>query len=162
MICNKILGNIQGITPTKAVVPVPFEWFELEKKRIAKTAEDGTPLGVTISQMLSDGDILAETEDALYICDLVPRELIEIHVHTMTEMGRLCFELGNRHLSLKIQESRVCIPFDKPTFEYLQKLGFHAKAVTEKFSSFTECKAHGSSNHSHSHDHGHSHSHGVL
>ncbi len=168
MIVEKILGNLENLTTDKKVVSVPFEWFELEKKRISKTAADGTAMGVCISEMLKDGDILAETDSALYVCDVAPTDLIKTSVDSMTEMGRLCFELGNRHLSLKIEETAVSVPFDNPTFEYLLKLGFHAEKVCEKFVSFTECKAHGASNqpaakhehsHSHSHDHAHEHSH---
>jgi urease accessory protein len=51
----------------------------------------------------------------------------------MQEMGRLCFELGNRHLQLSIGDTWVSTPYDNPTFEYLHKLGFHGERITEKF-----------------------------
>ena len=76
----------------------------------------------------------------------------------MQEMGRLCFELGNRHLSLSIGEKEVSVPYDEPTFLYLAKLGFKPEKKKEKFTHFTVCHAHGHS-HSHSED-THSHSHG--
>ena len=77
----------------------------------------------------------------------------------MQEMGRLGFELGNRHLSLKITEQDVYVPYDEPTFSYLAKLGFEVEEVTEAFTDFIQCKAHG---HSHGHEHAasHTHSHG--
>ncbi len=146
MVVERVLGNIEGIRIEKEVIPVFFEWFELEKKRIAKTAKDGTQLGICISELLNNGDILMELED-------------KIEVTSMIEMGRLCFELGNRHLSLKIEETYVAVPYDHPTFEYLCKLGFQATKVVERFTSFTECKAHGSSNHTHAHSHAHGHNH---
>ena len=37
MVAEKILGTIQDKPQTKAIIPVAFEWFELEKKRIKKT-----------------------------------------------------------------------------------------------------------------------------
>ncbi len=159
MVVETILGNVEEIESKKASVNVAFEWFELEKKRIAKTAEDGTEFGICVGEMLKEGDILAETEEKVYICKVVPTRLIKVSVATMQEMGRLCFELGNRHLSLKIETDSVSVPYDHPTFEYLRKLGFDANDITDAFTSFTECKAHGSSNHSHSHDHAHTHDH---
>ena len=55
MIAEHILGNVRdGVTET--VVNIPFEWFETEKKRIAKTAEDGTEFGVCVGEPLHDGD----------------------------------------------------------------------------------------------------------
>ena len=86
--------------------------------------------------------------------DILPCELAAIDVETMQEMGRLCFELGNRHLSLSIKEHQVLVPFDEPTFLYLEKLGFHPQKRMEKFSDYTICHAHG---HSHSQDVEHTH-----
>lgn len=151
MVVDKILGNIKDETGTKNIININFEWFELEKKRISKKAEDGEAFGICISEMLSDGDILARTEDSIYVCNITARELIKISVSTMPEMGRLCFELGNRHLSLKITEDSVSVPFDAPTFEYLQKLGFHAHKTVGKFTDFTECRAHSHGEHTHEH-----------
>ena len=52
MVAEKILGNIQDKPQKKAIIPVAFEWFELEKKRIKKTAEDGTEFGISIPEVL--------------------------------------------------------------------------------------------------------------
>lgn len=65
----------------------------------------------------------------------------------MKEMGRLCFELGNRHLSLSISENNVKCPYDEPTFEYLKKLGFSVTKTHEKFSGYIECRAHAHTHH---------------
>ena len=123
MIAEHILGNVRdGVTET--VVNIPFEWFETEKKRIAKTAEDGTEFGVCVGE-------------------------------PMQEMGRLCFELGNRHLSLKIEPDRVTVPYDEPTLLYLQHLGFNAHETHAAFADYIVCKAHGASGTAHSHHHHH-------
>ncbi len=159
MIVNSILGNIYTDSYTGKVIPIKFEWFEVDKKRIKKIANDGFELGILIEDILKDGDILAEINGMSYVCEIQKSHLTKIEVHSMQEMGRLCFELGNRHLSLKIEENAVTIPYDKPTFLYLDKLGFSVSQVEEKFSDFTECKAHGSSEKSHSHSHSHSHAH---
>ena len=150
MVAETVLGNVQEQAEEAQVVPVDFEWFELEKKRIRKQAEDGTDIGVCISQELKEGDILARKEGKVYAVHVLPSKVIRIPVHTMTEMGRLGFELGNRHMSLKITEQEIVVPFDQPTYEYLLKLGFAAEEVTEQFTDFIVCKAHG---HTHTHSH---------
>ena len=135
MIAEHILGNVRdGVTET--VVHIPFEWFETEKKRIAKTAEDGTEFGV-------------------YAVRIAPSRLIETRVSSMQEMGRLCFELGNRHLSLKIEPDRVTVPYDEPTLLYLQHLGFDAHETHAAFADYIVCRAHGASGTAHSHHHHH-------
>lgn len=156
MIADRILGNMITWQEECKVVKVEFAWFELEKKRISKTAEDGEVIGVCIQEKLKDGDIIGRKEDVIYVVDLRPEHLIKIHVHSMKEMGRLGFELGNRHLSLQIEEDIVRVPFDMPTFEYLKKLGFGAEEVEEKFTDFIQCKAH---DHSHGQEHDHVHHH---
>lgn len=42
-------------------------------------------------------------------------------------MGRLCYELGSRHISAEISENIVKCPFDEGLFLSLKTLGFHAK-----------------------------------
>lgn len=107
MIATGISGNIieHPISDGKLNVPVNFEWFEASKKRMRKVAEDGTEIGVMVGQTIQDGDVLAETDDKRYYARMKTAQLIEIPVHSMKEMGRLCFELGNRHLSLKVRRT---------------------------------------------------------
>lgn len=159
MIADKILGNVnvEKDMPLMDVVNVPFEWFELDKRRILKTAEDGTEIGVQIDNTLSDGDILAVTTDKVYAVKIKATKLVRIPVKSMEEMGRLGFELGNRHLSLQITDKDITIPFDEPTFDYLARLGFFPQVVEDVFADYIVCKAHGAS-HGHEH-HGHHHEH---
>lgn len=159
MICDRVL-EIDMSKENGAVVRVPMEWFETEKKRIRKVAEDGTEIGICIEENLHDGDVIAKENGTLYVIDIIPSKVVKITVSTMEEMGRLGFELGNRHLSLKITENQVLVPYDEPTFLYLKKLGFQAEETMEKLSDFIVCKAHGQSHsHSHAHDGKHHHSH---
>ena len=57
-------------------------------------------------------------------------------------MGRLCFELGNRHLSLKVEDDRVLVPYDHPTMEYTKKIGFDPRVIEGGFDGFLIVKAH--------------------
>lgn len=156
MLVEKILGNINDLAEYKKLqqkecVLVNFEWFELEKKRIKKVAEDKTEFGISVSESLKDGDILFDYDKKYYIVKVLPSSLVKITVNTMEEMGRLGFELGNRHLSLQIKENVVKIPYDNPTYEYLKKLGFCVEIIDEEFTDYIICKSHG-------HVHGHEHS----
>lgn len=148
MVADKILGNINKDAFSKEIVKIPFEWFELEKRRITKKASDGIEFGIGIDQTLKDGDILAITGDKVYAVEVLSAHLVRVHVESMEKMGRLCFELGNRHLSLRITENDVYVPYDDPTFEYLDKLGFKPESITGQFTDYIVCKAHG-----HSHEH---------
>jgi urease accessory protein len=147
MIANRISGNIisDSFSDGKLNVPIEFEWFETDKKRMLKVAEDGTEFGVAVGTTIKDGDVLAETDDKRYFARIRTAQLIEIPVHSMKEMGRLCFELGNRHLSLKVEDARVLVPYDHPTMEYTKKIGFEPRIIEGGFDGFLIVKAHAGS-----------------
>lgn len=148
MLVENIMGHYDpSCGDDKKIDRVWIEWFELDKKLLRKQTESGEDVGIRVEHHLHPGDILFEDETRRVIVDVLPCELVSVSVHTMKEMGRLCFELGNRHLSLSIEENRVTIPYDEPTFLYLQKLGFHAEKVTDQFTHFTVCHAHGHHHH---------------
>ncbi|MCC8098363.1 MAG: urease accessory protein UreE [Eubacterium sp.] len=148
MVCDKILGKI-GET-NKEVDTVSIEWFERDKKILKKNTKNGEEIGIRPDRPLNEGDILYEDENKIIAVEIAESDLIKIQVGEIVEMGRLCFEIGNRHLSLSIKPDCVKIPFDEPTFEYLKKLGFKAEKVKERFTDYKECKGH---SHTHTHHH---------
>lgn len=153
MIAENILGNIHN---SEVGVPIDFvllDWFELDGKRLRKTTEGGQEIGIAVNKKLDDGDILYKDSKLCIAVKLTECELTKIKVSSMEEMGRLCFEIGNRHLSLKItEENEVLIPYDAPTEQHLKNLGFSCEKIIDSFGNFIVCKAHG-----HSHEHYHRH-----
>lgn len=146
MVVEKILGNIADYPVGNRVVEeVQLEWFELEKRRMRKTLASGEEIGICIG--LHEGDVLYADDTRVIIVAVIPCELTVIEVTSMVEMGRLFFELGNRHLSLAIEESKVTVPYDEPTFHYLDQMGFSIEKVEGRFSHFTVCHAHGGAHH---------------
>lgn len=164
MVIEKVLGNLKDFPVGNRTIDTVFvEWYELDKKLLRKVSEAGIEVGIRLTAdshgHLHEGDVLYADEEKVLAVDILPCELTTVEVHSMQEMGRLCFELGNRHLSLAIGETKVSVPFDEPTFAYLDKLGFAPKKEVAKFSHFTVCHAHG---HTHAHgEEGHKHSHGC-
>lgn len=159
MVVEKILGNLESYELNgRKLDKVWVEWYELEKKLLKKSTESGEEVGIRVENHLHEGDILYADDNRVVAVDILPCELTVIPVSTMQEMGRLCFELGNRHLSLSIEEHQVMVPYDEPTFQYLEKLGFHPEKREEKFQHFTVCHAHAHT-HQHGEEHHHTHSH---
>ena len=152
MISEKIIGKLAETD--KAVETVTIEWFERDKKLLRKITSGGEEIGIRIDIPLNEGDIIYENAEKIVAIEIAPCELISVQVSSMQEMGRLCFELGNRHLSLSIGENCVKCPYDEPTYEYLKRLGFSVSKTCEKFAGYIECKAH-TPTPSHSHEHHH-------
>lgn len=155
MLIEKVIGNLTDYpVGDRKIDRVMLEWYELDKKILRRQSQAGEEVGIRIENHLHEGDVLYADEQKVLVVDLRPCQLTEVAVHSRKEMGRLCFELGNRHLSLAIEEDNVRIPYDEPTFQYLQKLGFAPVKVEEKFSHFTVCHAHGDHHHGeHHHEH---------
>lgn len=168
MITEKIIGKIdENFKTDKKIEYVSVDWFERDKKLLRKTTDSGEDIGIRIGEPLNENDIIYEDENRLVVVTIAPSDLISVSIGSIEEMGRLCFELGNRHLSLAIGHDNVKCPYDEPTFEYLKKLGFNAVKTHEKFTGYTECKghahtdAHGNAQHSYEH-HEHEHNHGEY
>ncbi len=159
---NEILGNLQDFPlQGRRVDTVSLEWFELEKKLLRKTTAEGEELGITVSSPLKDQDVLYADEEKIIAVRQLPCTLTVTPVDSMQKMGRLCFELGNRHLSLAIEADHVTVIYDEPTFLYLQKLGFAPEKKEGLFTHYTVCHghSHGDEGHAHSHEHDHAHTH---
>lgn len=150
MIVEKILGKFHDTS--KTIETVTIDWFERDKRLLRKTTSSGEEIGIKTDTPLNEGDILFEDDSRIIAVDIAPCDLISVKIGSLKEMGRLCFELGNRHLSLSISDDTVKFPYDEPTLEYLKRLGFNAEKVHEKFAGYIECKAHA---HTHSHSHRH-------
>ena len=156
MVVEKIIGNRKDMELSDREIDiVPMEWYELDRKLLRKDSMQGEELGIRVEERLKDGDILYMDDKKAIVLELKPCELSVMKVETMEQMGRLCFELGNRHLSLSIQPHQVSVIYDEPTFAYLEKLGFAPEKKVEKFTDFTVCHAHG---HGEGHEHHHAHS----
>lgn len=55
--------------------------------------------------------------------------MILITVSDIQEMGRLCYELGSRHITASISGKSVRCPFDEALFQSLKALGFNAEKI---------------------------------
>ena len=157
MIITNILGNIKEYNAHgKNIEKIYLEWFELEKKRILVKTENGEEIGININEHLKDGDVIYSDDTRIIMIEVKDCDLTIVKVSTMKEMGRACFEVGNRHLSVSIRDDSIAIPYDEPTFLYLQKKNFAVEHIKGKFNDYVVCKAHGES-HAHTHHHTENH-----
>ena len=144
MVFEKIIGYLDDSQAGKSLVTLPFEWYEQNNKILKKTASSGEEIGLrlTQSQPLLDGAILFEDDNKVIALSLVPCEVTRVSVASIEEMGKACYELGNRHIPLSFGDGYVCVPYDRPTFEYLGKKGFRCELTVEKFAPEVTVKGH--------------------
>jgi urease accessory protein len=128
MIIKEILGNTAQQSLEKLKVDVlEIEWYEATKRIQRKTTNNGTDLSIKFlkeGQRLHDGDILYQDNEKVIVVYIKPCEAIVITPKTMLQMGTVCYEIGNKHMPLFIQEDKVLMPFEMPMFRWLEATGY--------------------------------------
>jgi len=72
---------------------------------------------------------------------------------SLLEMGTVCYEVGNKHVPIFIQDNQVLIPFEEPLFRWLSASGY--RPVKEMRQLKSMLKSTDASNvHTHTHKHG--------
>src|SRR5436305_13765351 len=110
-----ITVHTRGHWPEDAAVDsVTLAYLDRHRRRIRLVADSGTPflLDLARAQHLSDGDGL-ELDNGSYIrvCAAAER-VIEIAADSPTDLLRIAWHIGNRHLPLQPLEGRLRIRSD--------------------------------------------------
>ncbi|MDR2530644.1 MAG: urease accessory protein UreE [Oscillospiraceae bacterium] len=114
---------------------IDFEWFELDKRIARKTSHNGDDVALRLTERVRDGaELLAN--GTRYVAKVLPCKLLRIRAESAEELGRICYELGNRHLPIAIGSGFAATPYDHVLEERLRKLGFTCELTTEVFGDF--------------------------
>ncbi|MCH3973054.1 MAG: urease accessory protein UreE [Oscillospiraceae bacterium] len=150
MIYEQILGNLKDRPDLakETIDFVPVEWFDTQKTIFRLRSVSGRDVCIRQENghRLHDGDILSRGPQGILAVKVRPSEVLKLKLETPEQAARLGWELGNRHLPVVIDAGGVTVPYDEPTFSYLQQRGFSPKRCTDVFT--------GSLVHSHHHEHG--------
>lgn len=128
-IISEILGNAKGKDlSSKKVVYFDLEWFETTRKVLRKTTKDGQEIAVRILKenfRIKHNDIFFEDANELIIANVLPADAVIVQPKTMMEMGTICYEIGNQHIPIFIENDEIIIPYEDPIFNLLNKSGYN-------------------------------------
>lgn len=128
MLIKEILGNTAQQSLDKLTIDIlEIEWYEATKRIQRKTSNGGTDLSIKFlkeGQRLHEGDILYQDNEKAIVVHIKPCDAIVIKPKTMLQMGTVCYEIGNKHMPLFIQEELVLMPFEMPMFRWLEASGY--------------------------------------
>lgn len=124
---------------------VPLDWYDAEKKVLHKVSRKGMDLGIRNQEgrPLRDGDVLWHDAHKALIVEILACDCIALKPKTMAEMGRACYEIGNRHAPLFIEDGELLTPFDAPLLNSLGKYGFSVCVKTAKLKTPLGAYVHG-------------------
>ncbi|MCT3762101.1 urease accessory protein UreE [Elizabethkingia anophelis] len=136
MIINECIGNIKDISVAGKIIDyLDLEWFETTKRIQRKKTRQGVDIAIKFlreGQRLREGDILYEDGKKAIVVNVLETEAIVITPTSMLEMGTVCYEIGNKHIPLFIQEDKVLLPFEMPMYRWLEASNFRPERQTVK------------------------------
>jgi urease accessory protein len=123
--------HTRGQWPEEAAVDsVTLAFLDRHRRRIRLVADSGTPflLDLPRAQHLAEGDGL-ELDNGCYVrvC-AAPEPVIEIAADSATDLLRIAWHLGNRHLPLQVLEDRLRLRADHVIAAMIEGLGGCATA----------------------------------
>lgn len=144
--------------------------FELRMRgRLRATTDTGQDVGLFLDRgpVLRDGALLQAQTGEIIRIRAAEEPVVTARIETGLPLARLCYHLGNRHVSLAIghdddKTGWVRFPPDHVLEELAERLGatleHHQAPFDPEPGAYTQ--AGGGHGHGHSHDHAHDHSHG--
>lgn len=129
MLITNSIGHISsGAFNAKPIDLLEIEWFEASKRILRRKTQSGKEYAIKMfgeGKKLNDGDVLAETDEAFVVVRIKPCTVILLKPRTLMEMGLVCYEIGNKHVPLFLQDTNeVLLPFEEPLFRWLVASGF--------------------------------------
>jgi urease accessory protein len=133
MIINEIEGSLREFDITNRVVDyLEIEWFESTKRIQRKKSKNGQEVAIKFlkeGQRLKHEDVIYADDQKIIVVDIIPCDAIVVKPKSLLEMGSVCYEIGNKHLPMFIQNDEVLIPFEEPIFKWLSASGYDTEKV---------------------------------
>lgn len=102
---------------------VPVDRFTLAKRLWRGTAEDGTEFGFELSAPLRHGDTVFQGTTGRYVIRQMPEPLLEIALDIAPSAAAgIGWAIGNLHLELSAEASRLLTPDEPATRQLLARL----------------------------------------
>lgn len=94
--------------PYDDALTLPFE--TRQRSRFSATTDQGREVGVFLprGQMLRSGTVLTGPEQVRIAVLAAPEALSVVRTEDRLQFARLCYHLGNRHVSLQIRPGELC------------------------------------------------------
>ncbi|WP_209124851.1 urease accessory protein UreE [Alkalihalobacillus sp. BA299] len=130
MLVDTIIGNVKTLTNVDNVEWIEVDWEELNKRILRKETDKGREIAIRLAgdAHLHFGDIVYQNEGVVIAIRTKLEPAYVITPKSMNEMGKVAFELGNRHTPSLISDTEIVVRFD----ETLESIFLEAGVTYEK------------------------------
>ncbi|WP_297436079.1 urease accessory protein UreE [uncultured Clostridium sp.] len=96
---------------------------ELLKRINRVTSDHGKEYGISVSKetILKDGDILYKDDKNMVVVSVKSDDVLIIKPTSITEMGKIAHNLGNRHLPAQFKEGLMILEYDNLVEDLLKE-----------------------------------------
>lgn len=136
MVITKVAGHLDDFkSSNKTIDWLELEWEELNKRILRKQTENGTDVSISLesSGHLHYGDVLYEDENTLIAIRTKLEKVYVITPKTMKEMGKMAFEIGNRHTPCIIENDEILVRYDHTLEKLMDEVGVSYEQSERRF-----------------------------
>lgn len=110
---------------SKEVDWLEVEWEELAKRILRKDTEAGRDISISLEpgEHLETGGLLYEDENLQIAVRTTLEDVYVITPASMTEMGKVAFELGNRHTPCLVEDDNITVRYDSTLETIFKDIG---------------------------------------
>ena len=123
MLIQQKIGNLKDFNNNhRSVDWLDLEWFEMNKRILTRTTRGGILMNLKFlgeNPQYTEGDILFENGETIIAVSILACEVIIIKPRNAVEIASVCYEIGNRHLPLFMDDTHLLVPFEVPLFKIL-------------------------------------------
>jgi urease accessory protein len=143
-----------GHWPEEAAIDrIILVFVDRHRRRLRLVAESGNPflLDLPRVQHMADGDGLELDDGGYVLICAAPERVLEIEGDSPTDLLRLAWHLGNRHLPVQALEGKLRIRDDHVIADMIEKLGGRVTRLSAPFDPETGAYAGDAQGHGHEH-----------
>ena len=145
MIITKALGQLKDFNSSgKQIDWLELEWEELNKKILRKDTVSGREVAISLEESgsLRYEDVLFEDEDTLIVIRTKLEKVYVITPKTMQEMGKMAFEIGNRHTPCIIEDEEILVRYDHTLEKLMDEVGVSYEQAERRFKEAFKYRGH--------------------
>lgn len=145
MLIQKTIGNIR-LNPVneEKIDWIELDWEELSKRILRKNTNKGRDVAISLegNSHLHVGDILYQDDKTIIAIRTKLEPAYIINPKSMTEMGKVAFELGNRHTPCLVTENEIIVRFDETLESIFIETGVTYEKAERRFETPFKYKGH--------------------
>lgn len=136
LVSNDIQGNIYTSDQfgEREIDFLELDWFDVEKRVIRAVTIGKREIGFRnfADRLLEDGDVLVDDGATCIALRILPCKSLVIKPRDAREMAIVCFEIGNRHLPMTIDDKAcLVVAYESPLHELLKR-GNYVVEISDK------------------------------